>query len=148
MKYIFIIPLLALSLTGCCQGKQTKNTVMKKKAAEATCTDQCTDNCGEGTKRTIACKLTSPEMQQRKATVIASLKKQVIEKKELKNGYSYKFKGTDSIVDELADFVKTERLCCDFFDFELKVAGDASSAWLTITGPKGAKDFITSELEL
>jgi len=118
-----------------------------KKAAEATCTDQCTDNCGTGSKRTIACKLTSPEMQHRKATVIASLKKQVIEKKEIKDGYTYKFKGTDNVVDELADFIKTERLCCDFFDFELKVAGDASSAWLTITGAEGAKDFIKTELE-
>lgn len=117
---------------------------MEKNATETAYTDQCTDNCGE---RNIACKLTSPEMQKRKATVIASLKKQILEKKDLKNGYTYKFKGTDSIVDELAEFVKTERLCCDFFDFELKVAGDASSAWLTITGPKGAKDFITSELE-
>ncbi|MFA6058714.1 MAG: hypothetical protein WC756_10985 [Taibaiella sp.] len=39
------------------------------------------------------------------------------------NGYANKFKGMDNIVDELADFVKTERLCRDFFDFELKVAG-------------------------
>ncbi|HQS22873.1 MAG TPA: hypothetical protein PLJ41_00450 [Sediminibacterium sp.] len=121
---------------------------MKKKTAAAICTDQCTDNCGETTGKTLSCKLTSPEMQQRKATVIASLKKQVIEKKELTNGYSYKFKGTDSVVNELADFVKTERLCCDFFDFELKIAGDASTAWLTITGQKGAKDFIKTELEL
>lgn len=118
---------------------------MKKNATETANTDQCTDNCGE---RTIACKLPSPEMQKRKATVIASLKKQILEKKDLKNGYAYRFKGTDSVLDELAEFVKTERLCCDFFDFELKISGDASSAWLNITGPKGAKNFITSELEL
>lgn len=130
---------------GCSQSKQQKNTSVKKNATETANTDQCTDNCEE---RTIACKLTSPEMQKRKITVIASLKKQILEKKTLNNGYAYKFKGTDSVVDELAEFVKTERLCCDFFDFELKVAGDTSFAWLTITGPKGAKDFITSELEL
>ncbi|MFN0293526.1 hypothetical protein [Pedobacter helvus] len=145
MKYILIIPLLVLSFTGCCQNKQTKKTAMKNTTTAVTCTDGCGDSCGS--EKTLSCKLTSPEMQQRKATVIASLKKQIIEKKELSNGYSYKFKGTDSIVDELADFVKTERLCCDFFDFELKVAGNASSAWLTITGPNGVKDFIKTELE-
>lgn len=85
---------------------------MKKKTTEATRTDQCADNCGEGT---IACKLTSPEMQQRKATVIASLKKQVIQKKELKNGYSYKFNGIDSVVDELADFIKTGKTMLRLF---------------------------------
>jgi hypothetical protein len=87
-------------------------------------------------------------MQQRKATVIASLKKKIMEKKELKNGFSYKFRGSDTIIDELASFVKTERLCCDFFDFTLSVKGDASVAWLIITGPKGTKDFIATELEL
>ncbi len=87
-------------------------------------------------------------MQQRKTTVIASLAKQILKKKELNNGYAYKFKGTDKVVDELSEFIKTERSCCDFFDFGLKVAGDASFAWLSITGPKGTKDFITSELNL
>lgn len=118
---------------------------MKKKATEIANTDQCNDGCKE---RTVACKLTTHEMQQRKATVISSLTKQILEKKELNNGYAYRFKGTDEIVDQLSEFIKTERLCCDFFDFELKIAGDASFVWLSITGPKGTKDFITSELNL
>lgn len=147
MKYIFIIPLMALSLTGCCQKKQTEKTAMKKpKPAAATCSEGCSDNCG--TEKTLSCKLTSPEMQKRKSTVIGSLKRQIIEKKELDNGYTYKFKGSDQVVDELAEFIKTERQCCDFFDFSIKVAGDQTSAWLSITGPKGAKEFINTELEL
>ena len=121
MKQLLSLSLLALSLAGYSQSTAPKP---------------------------ITCKLTSPEMQQRKATVIASLKKKILVKKELPNGYAYQFPGTDAIVDELATFVKTERLCCDFFDFKLSVKGDGSSAWLTITGPKGAKDFIKSELEL
>ena len=145
MKYILIFPLLAFSLIGCCQDKQSKNTVMKNKQAEASCTDNCTDHCGE---KPLTCKLTTPEMQHRKETVVANLKRQVLEKKELTNGYSYTFKGSDAVVDEVSNFIKTERLCCDFFNFELKVAGDASHAWLTITGPDGTKDFITSELDL
>ena len=100
------------------------------------------------TEQPVACKLTTPELQQRKATVIASLKGQVLEKQELSNGFSYKFKGTDSVIDELTTFIKTERLCCSFFEFDLKISGDASFAWLTITGPKGAKDFIINELAL
>jgi hypothetical protein len=52
------------------------------------------------------------------------------------------------IVDELATFVKTERACCDFFNFSLSISGDKTEAWLKITGPMGAKDFIKNELEL
>jgi hypothetical protein len=99
-------------------------------------------------KKQITCKLTSPEIQQRKTTVIASLKKKIALKKELPDGFSYKFNGSDAIVDELTTFVKTERICCDFFDFSISVKGDGSAAWLTITGPKGTKDFILHELEL
>jgi hypothetical protein len=63
----------------------------------------------------VVCKLTSPEMQKRKETVIASLKRKMIEKRELTNGFSYKFAGSDGLIDELTTFVKTERLCCEFF---------------------------------
>lgn len=97
----------------------------------------------------MCCKLTSREFQERKATVIASLKKQVIGKKELENGFSYKFKGSDETIDELIHFIKTERICCDFFEFNLSVNGDPDkSVWLTITGKKGAKDFISEEMDL
>lgn len=111
--------------------------------------DQFTTDCyNSGAKPALACQLTGPELQKRKASVLASLKKQVVDKKELADGYSYKFAGTDSVMEELVNFIKTERMCCDFFEFTLKVAGDASATWLNITGPEGAKDFINTELEL
>jgi hypothetical protein len=138
MKQLLILPLLAVTLIEYSQANTSNN--MKKKET-ATCIDGCE-------KKPITCKLTSPEIQQRKITVIASLKKKIIVKKEISNGFSYKFFGSDAVVDELITFVKTERLCCDFFDFSLSVKGDGTSAWLTITGPKGAKDFIKNELEL
>lgn len=96
----------------------------------------------------LSCKLTSKELQQRRATVLASLKMQVLEKKELQNGYAFRFPGTDQIIDELTEFVKTERQCCDFFTFNISILGDGGEAWLELTGPEGAKDFISSELGL
>ena len=103
---------------------------------------------GKRAPKELTCKLTTPELRERKATVIAHLKKQILLTKELKNGFAYRFPGSDSVVDELATFVKTERVCCDFFKFDLSITGDKSEAWLKITGPKGAKDFIKTELEL
>lgn len=96
----------------------------------------------------ISCKLTTPEFQKRKETVIASLKSKIIERKELPNGYSYKFAGTDTIVDELAEFVKSERACCSFFTFSLSFSGDGTEAWLNLTGSEGAKEMITNELNM
>lgn len=75
-------------------------------------------------------------MRERKATVLASLKRQTVEKRELENGYAIKFPGTDSVLDELTEFIKTEREC------------DKGEAWLELTGPAGAKGFIATELGL
>jgi hypothetical protein len=51
--------------------------------------------------RELTCRLTSPELRERKAAAIANLKKQILMTKELKNGFSYRFTATDSLVDEL-----------------------------------------------
>jgi len=62
----------------------------------------------------LTCKLTSPELRQRKATVLASLQKKILEKKGLFHGFAYRFPGNDAVLDELIAFIKTERICCDF----------------------------------
>jgi len=96
--------------------------------------------------RSITCKLTTPELQKRKAIVIADLKRLVLERKELKNGFSYRFEGTDETLDKLNDFIKTERMCCDFFTFQITV--EDQTALLNITGPIGAKEFLKGEVDL
>ena len=107
----------------------------------------CSDNCKAKSKSgELTCKLTTPELQKRKATVIASLKSQVIEKVELKNGYAFKFRGSDQMIDELTAFIKTERECCDFFIFNLSISGDKSEVWLELTGAEEVKTFIETEL--
>ena len=95
----------------------------------------------------ISCKLTTPELRQRKASVIAMLKKLMVEKQEISNGFRYKFDGSDQTLDLLNDFIKTERLCCDFFTFRLTVADQESPVWLELSGPEGAKAFIENEIE-
>lgn len=95
----------------------------------------------------FSCKLTSPELRKRKEEVIAKLKKQIIEKKDVVNGYRYKFKGTDEELDMLTTFIKSERQCCDFFNFKLDVYNDGF-VWLEISGQDGVREFINTELEL
>lgn len=105
-------------------------------------------NLAKNKSSVLTCKLSSKEVQERKMTVLASLRKQVLERKELPNGYAFRFEGSDKVIDELTEFIKTERECCDFFTFNLSISGDKSEAWLELTGVDGAKDFITKEMEL
>lgn len=107
----------------------------------------CTDECAADNMTTsLSCKLTTPELQKRKKTVLASLKNQVIEKKELQNGFAFKFTGSDEMIDELTEFIKTERECCGFFTFNLSIGGDKRESWLELTGAEGVKEFISTEL--
>jgi hypothetical protein len=94
----------------------------------------------------VTCKLTTPELQARKAAVIAELKAIVVSRKELPNGFGYEFEGTDETLDRLNSFIKTERMCCDFFTFQLTV--EDNKAELNITGPEGAKEFLKEEVDL
>jgi hypothetical protein len=95
----------------------------------------------------ISCKLTSAELQKRRESVLSLLKSKALEKKELPDGYSFKFENTDEMIDALTDFVKSERQCCDFFNFAINIRNDGT-LWFDLTGPKGAKEMISSELGL
>jgi hypothetical protein len=122
-KFYFIGMLLFGSLTAI---GQTKTTAMETKP--------------------VTCKLTTPELQKRKATVIAELKAIVVSRNELSNGFGYEFEATDEILDKLNTFIKTERMCCDFFTFQLTI--EENKAMLNITGPEGAKEFLKEEVDL
>jgi hypothetical protein len=125
-------------------GNNTLGTMENRKSA-----DFCSDNCKAINNSTdISCKLTSAEMQKRKAKVLESLRKQILDKKELPDGYAFKFSGSDQVLDELTAFIKSERECCDFFTFNLSIGGDKKEIWLQLTGAKEAKEFIRTELEL
>lgn len=94
----------------------------------------------------LTCQLTSRELRRRKATVLAGLKQKILKKKELPNGFAFCFPGNDAVLDELIAFIKTERLCCDFFIFGLTIEGDKSEIWLKLTGEQDVKEFITHEI--
>jgi hypothetical protein len=128
MKIKFFLTCLFVAITMAAHS-QTKSTAMETE-----------------TKKPVTCKLTTPELQKRKATVIAELKALVLERKELAEGFSYKFEGSDQNLDKLNEFIKTERMCCDFFTFQITVKENV--ALLNITGPIGAKEFLKQEVDL
>jgi hypothetical protein len=94
----------------------------------------------------VACKLTTAELQERKRTVIAELKKLVVSRTETSDGVLYSFRDSDDTLDLLTNFIKTERLCCPFFIFNLIVGQEEGLISLQLSGPHGTKDFITTEI--
>jgi hypothetical protein len=96
----------------------------------------------------LTCKLSTPEFQHRKSTVLAELKTRIRSAEETAEGFRYSWSGTDQMLDTLLDFIKAERQCCDFFKFELAIGTPADDIWLSLSGPPGAKEFIRNELGL
>ena len=94
----------------------------------------------------VTCKLTTPELQEREKTVIAEIKILVVKRVETTNGVRYSFNDSDSTIDLLANFIKTERVCCSSFEFNLVVGQSEGFVTLELTGPEGTKDFIESEI--
>lgn len=87
--------------------------------------------------KTITCKLSSLELQKYKTKVIALLKGNILKREDLSNGYCYTFAGSDTILDQIINFIKAERQCCSFLSFNIVIEDGQSCIILNITGPNG-----------
>lgn len=76
------------------------------------------------------------------------LREKTQEVRELKDGYALRLPAESGMILSAAEFITLERLCCQFFNFELEVEGEQGSLWLKLTGREGVKDFLKSMLEV
>ena len=65
--------------------------------------------------------------------------------KELANGYEFRFPMDTRTLQLLAEWVAGERLCCPFFDIEMRVEREGGPLWLRLTGREGTKQFIQAD---
>jgi hypothetical protein len=70
------------------------------------------------------------------------------ERKELADGYAFRFRPEAVSLLELADWVSSEARCCPFFDMSIEVEPDGGPLWLRLTGKEGIKEFIRMEFKL
>jgi hypothetical protein len=70
---------------------------------------------------------------------LRSLKKQV---RELSDGYEFQFPSDPKTIAMVAEWAAGERLCCPFFDIQLRMEREGGPFWLKLTGRKGTKEFI------
>jgi hypothetical protein len=92
----------------------------------------------------IACSLTDPEFQQRRAELLRTFQGALLETKEIDHGYAYRFPSSANWIAELAQLITFERECCPFLRFQLRLEPANGPLWLELTGPEGTKDFLQS----
>lgn len=62
--------------------------------------------------------------------------------RELDNGYEFQFPSDRETFQLMAEWGIQERLCCPFFDIELRLGREGGPLWLRLTGREGTKEFI------
>src|SRR2546430_5068649 len=68
--------------------------------------------------------------------------------RELPDGYEFELPADNSTYQLLTEWAFQERLCCPFFDIELRFDRESGPLWLRLTGRPGTKEFIKTEWEL
>ena len=91
----------------------------------------------------IVCTLQSAEFREREAAIQNGLMARVIGISALDAGYAFRLPADDAAYREVAEFIDLERRCCPFFDFRLSVPRGSGDITLEVTGPPGAKEFIS-----
>ena len=67
--------------------------------------------------------------------------------RELPDGYEFEYPPDRATVAQLMEWVEGERLCCPFFDIEVRLERESGSVWLRLTGREGTKQFIKSDFD-
>jgi len=68
-----------------------------------------------------------------------------IDVRELPDGYELKFPSDKKTLATLNEWVEQERLCCPFFDIDVRLERERGPAWLRLTGRPGTKEFIHAD---
>ena len=94
----------------------------------------------------IACSLTTVELRDREATLLAEFSSGVVETEELENGYAFRFTGDGRWIRLIAELIVAERECCPFLVFELVAQPNRGPLIVRVTGPAATKVFLKTLL--
>jgi hypothetical protein len=91
----------------------------------------------------------SPEVGKRRFEEVGpALLKLMKSTHELPDGYEFEFPADNKTYQLLTEWAFQERLCCPFFDIDMRLDREGGPLWLRLTGRPGTKEFIKEEFNL
>jgi hypothetical protein len=90
----------------------------------------------------IACVLTSAELREREATLLAQFRAAIVKTEELQDGYALHIPGGGDSIRQVAELIVAERECCPFLVFEVSALPNMGPVTVRIMGPDGTKEFV------
>src|SRR5262250_260532 len=92
----------------------------------------------------IVCSLTTAELREREATLLAQFRSAVVETEELEEGFAFRLTGDGKLIALIVELIVAERECCPFLTFELSALPSEGPLIVRVTGPAGTKEFVRS----
>lgn len=96
----------------------------------------------------IVCELTPEAVRARRAGLLPGLAARAERREELPDGYRLTFVPSSETLRAIADVVATERRCCRWLHFQMTVEPDNGPIVLTLSGPRGAREFLSALFDL
>jgi len=112
------------------------------------CQDEATQTAASARQSPFACDRLALDPVARKrhfdelGPALRSLRKAV---RELQDGYEFQFPSDPKTIAMVAEWAAGERVCCPFFNIELRMEAEGGPFWLRVTGRKGTKQFIQAD---
>ena len=78
---------------------------------------------------------------------LSELLQRAEDREEMSNGYRLRFPATEGMLPDIARTVDAERQCCRFLRFSITVEADGGPIVLDLTGPAGAREFVSALFE-
>jgi hypothetical protein len=101
----------------------------------------------EGANKTpIACSLTTLELRDREARLLAQFRSALIGTEEIQDGYAFHLPGEDKWIRLVVELIVSERECCPFLTFKVTALPNMGPVIVRVTGPAGAKEFLRTLL--
>lgn len=94
------------------------------------------------------CALSPTEMEGRVLLFDEIISKGVLERKELEDGYGFRFAPEARWLQALTEIILLERECCTFLQFAIVAVPNDGPIWFEITGSKDVKCFLKAQLGL
>ena len=92
------------------------------------------------------CNLPSAEQRKIQGSLYKKFALLVTERKEIANGFAYKFSSEKTKLSELEQFIKNERECCPYMSFEIDSQPNSKDIWVEVTNPKGEMEYFETFL--
>jgi hypothetical protein len=96
----------------------------------------------------IVCELTPETVRSRRARLLPGLAARAESREETPDGYRLVFHPSSETLRAIAETVDAERQCCRWLRFDIAVSPAEGSMTLTLTGPPGAREFLSALFEL